>query len=193
MKRVMCEKHTVQKSWVIDRGHSKGGRFRCTLCVKEYNASYRLKHPDKLRSSARKRSSKYREENRERCNTYNKEYCKGYRIRNRGVIKEKRDARRLSYPEKRRKERQLYRARKASSICTVCNGNEYEKIVTGTCYVCLSEPAAQTDHITPLAKQGRHCNLNFGGICPGCNQSKGSRVWPGHKGWDSFVTERRLN
>jgi len=184
-----CTTHTITKIWVVDKHKAKGGRWRCPQCSTNYLHKYRKQNSGYLAQQDRIRRAAYRLAHKIEISEYAKAYMPEYREKNKAKLKAKRQS-----PDdlaRRRTNRARRNSRKTHSHCTHCEGHGYANFATGKCYICLSHNADTTDHVIPLSLGGKHCILNLRGACMACNQSKGNRVYPGHKDWISFLTEKR--
>lgn len=187
MTTKMCREHGVPKGWVNDKSSSRGGKWRCAECQRESSLKWKRNNP----GASLVHRKNYVKKNIDSVKEYNKSYSIGWRVKNRERNKSVRTVYNKRFPGIRREQNARRRAGERSAKCFVCNGNGYYKAASGTCYVCLSHPATQTDHVMPLSRGGRHCEINFRGICDKCNTAKGAYVWPGHPDWHDFISNRR--
>lgn len=183
----VCSKHGSKKIWVKDRSRSRGGKWKCRECASE--SSRKWKHSNPGMNLIHRKD--WVNKNIQRVREYNKSYSMMWRVKNPERSKEYAAGYNKLNPNVKRESGARRRAKKADSTCHYCNGAGYYAAAIGTCYVCENRPATQTDHVMPLAVGGRHCEINFRGICPGCNKAKYCTVWPGHPDWHDFLLSRR--
>jgi len=183
----VCNKHGSKKIWVKDKSRSRGGKWRCRECSRESSRKWKDNNPGVNLIHRRSWVSK----NIDKVKEYNKEYSLQWRKDNREYSRLYASVQRTIKPWLERERGARRRARKSGSLCSHCCGDGYRAAASGTCYVCVKKPATQTDHVMPLAMGGRHCTINFKGICPECNRAKYCTVWPGHPDWQKFLSTRR--
>lgn len=196
-----CQIHQIKKSWMKDSSKKGGGRWRCRECSRQHSRNYRTSNASTLTQVDRERMAKYRETSNDRIKLNRNNSQRKWRRIMTAVLRL--DKKFLSTAglklmeramEERHRLREMSAIRRANELratCRKCRGNGYAAAATGPCWICLSRPASETDHVVPLSKGGRHCNNNFLGACGSCNRSKSYRVWPGQPEWKSFLASRR--
>jgi 5-methylcytosine-specific restriction endonuclease McrA len=198
-----CKKHFVPKKWIKDRSRTVGGKWRCPECAKRTMSDYRERNAETLPEIDRQRMAD------RRADPETNEKIKGSR---RASAKRRREVMNsvsridpiyLSEEGMRmieRKEREnevgrmkgaIRRAREKDAMCPHCEASEYQNHTSGTCYICSSSLVEHVDHVLPISRGGLHCNDNLLGACAQCNLSKSYRTWPGHPGWEDFISEKR--
>mgnify|MGYP006401151693 FL=1 len=183
----VCNKHGSKKVWVADKSRSRGGKWRCRECARESSRKWKGNNPEVNLIHRRN----WVANNTDKVKEYNKDYNLRWRTLN---LEKSRAYARYHYklkPWLKLESGARRRAKKKDATCQCCSGEGYHAAASGTCYVCEDLPATETDHVMPLAIGGRHCRINFRGICPGCNKAKYSKVWPGHPDWHNFLLGRR--
>lgn len=76
---------------------------------------------------------------------------------------------------KKRRE-QILRSTRDPKDETLLNLMSFFRSGESSCYWCLVAPATTVDHITPLAKGGRHISANLCGACHTCNSLKSDKL-----------------
>jgi 5-methylcytosine-specific restriction endonuclease McrA len=82
--------------------------------------------------------------------------------------------RKLKALQKRRDERMRAGREKTERFAAMIRGIKYDRCV---CYWCrkVLPDGGTVDHVTPLAKGGKHCAGNVVPACPECNSEKRDR------------------
>ena len=199
----LCDSHAIPKKWIGDRSRKAGGKWRCPACAKKTMSGFRKRNADTLPQRDRERMAKRRanpETNKKIRRSRRHSARKSRRIMSAVyeldpellseedlILWERMNKEKLRW----REAASIRKARMKNAICPHCEGGGYMEHASGTCYICHNADVSHVDHVIPLAKGGMHCDENFLGACAPCNWSKGSRTWPGERGWEDFVSEMR--
>lgn len=175
-------------AWIAEntRIGSKGQRV-CITCVRSSHAQWKRDNPDKVREEQRRRRAanpEWGEQSRESARQWRAnnleaalENARRWREENPDRVRESYRTWAAANPEARRVRDNARRARKAqATICGPLTARVYAGVISsGPCVYC-GEPAAEVDHVRPLARGGVEHSVNLVPACKSCNSGKKDRL-----------------